>query len=229
MKLNKENIVLSSMLIGALILFIIICALIYKSGDSINLDFAIRDFMYDIRGEKCGFTYWFYRIITKFGHIYFAVVLVIFAAIYTKFDNRFFFLIISIVLSTLINQALKQVFSRERPNELFQWMNESSKSFPSGHSNNATVCFFNLIYWLFKSNCNKKFKITGYIVSGLILVFVMISRLVLGVHYFTDVLAGFSMGVVVSSASMLLLNYYDSRNIHIVKILINKEKEEINE
>ena len=58
---------------------IVLCALIFTSltilvyfhkDEPLGIDASIRDFFYNIRGEKYGFIYWFFRIITEFGNLF---------------------------------------------------------------------------------------------------------------------------------------------------------------
>ena len=65
----------------------------------------------------------------------------------------------------------------------------SSTSFPSGHSQNASSLYFSTA-----STFSKKWP---YIIAGILSVFIMISRMALGVHFLTDVLAGFLIGLII--------------------------------
>ncbi|MGM9969273.1 MAG: phosphatase PAP2 family protein [Anaeroplasma sp.] len=226
MKISKENKVLLIGLFISIITFIIISIIVYNSGGITVADVAVRDLAYSVRGEKYGFCYWFFRIITEIGNLYFIVFLVIVAALYTKMDNRFFVFGFGLILATLLNMAFKDIFMRERPLLEMRWQNESSYSYPSGHSTNVGFYLPFIMYVFYKSNYKRNVKITSYIVSSILILLIVISRLILGVHYFTDILGGLSSGLAVSFACMLLLKLFNKNNI-LTKPLILTKKEKV--
>lgn len=88
--------------------------------------------------------------------------------------------------------GLKLLIQRPRPDELFRIAEVASSSFPSGHSLSAVVVYGGLAYVLGKFYVNKKKLLLGLGLGlGLLIGF---SRLYLGVHYLSDVIAGLSLG-----------------------------------
>lgn len=88
---------------------------------------------------------------------------------------------------------LKNTFLRERPTGI-NIISETGYSFPSGHSLTAMAFYGFIIYLIYKSNIkNKKIYI---ILLGLIIFLIGISRIYLGVHFATDVLAGFIISII---------------------------------
>lgn len=99
----------------------------------------------------------------------------------------------NLTLSFLSNEILKRVFRRPRPNIL--WLvEEKGFSFPSGHAMVSTAFYGYLIYLLWKSNLSQKKKILGTILLSLLIFIIGNSRIYLGVHYATDIMAGFLVG-----------------------------------
>ncbi len=216
---TKENFILLIISIVLLALFILIASLVYTYGGNLLIDNSIRDFFYSIRGEKYGFIYWIFRILTEFGYIYFIVLGLIATLIYTKLDYRWCLLFIGVVLTTLINRSIKDVFSRQRPEEAMWWMEESSNSFPSGHATSAGFIYPFIAFSFYKSKYSMKVKNISYAICSALLTIVMISRLVLGVHYFTDVLAGAISGAFISVLLMIASNYCSINGILTLGIL----------
>lgn len=187
------------------ITFIILAALIYVNRlEPMAMDVAFRDFCYSVRGNKDGFGFWFFRIITEFGNFYIISVIVIFIAIKTKCDFRAILLALGILFSVMLNIGLKGLYMRERPFADLRWMDEFSTSFPSGHSTAAGFMYSFLMYLIYHSKMKKSQQ--NILMAGcfILIPLVLFSRTILGVHYLSDVLAGFSVGIMVSCLCMLV-------------------------
>ena len=100
----------------------------------------------------------------------------------------------NLVLVFLLNQALKFIIQRPRP-EGFQLAAEQGFSFPSGHSMVA-MAFFGLLMWMvWRYERDRATRIGCCIAFGAVIVLVGVSRIYLGVHYASDVVAGFCVSL----------------------------------
>lgn len=99
-----------------------------------------------------------------------------------------------------LNQLLKGLFARPRPSFADPLLPESGYSFPSGHAMQSLVLYGMLAY--FAVLALRSWRAKTAVVLGLTLLVLLIgfSRLYLGVHYFSDVVAGFAAGGVWLSA-----------------------------
>ncbi len=88
--------------------------------------------------------------------------------------------------ATIINLVLKALFERSRPDLWEQFVTETSYSFPSGHAMLSSVLAFAAIAVFWRT----KWRIAVIIGATLFMMLVGFSRLYLGVHYPTDILAG---------------------------------------
>lgn len=134
------------------------------------------------------------KCITQFGGV---IGLIFFATILAIIVNNrkiAFCIFLNLVNIGILNQSLKHIIQRPRPSE-FRLINESGYSFPSGHSMASTAFYGFLIYLIYKKVKNKKLKIFLIFVLSLLIVSIGISRIYLGVHYTSDVLAGFLISV----------------------------------
>ena len=107
---------------------------------------------------------------------------------------------INLMVSVSLNYSLKNVFLRERPPLMYRAMFESGYSFPSGHAMAAGAFYGFLIYMVAQSSMPKPRKRLLIAMLTLLIGLVAFSRVYLGVHYLSDVVAGLT----VSTAYLLL-------------------------
>ena len=105
------------------------------------------------------------------------------------------------LLSTSItNSMIKNIFRRKRPylcSEEIELLREvEGYSFPSGHSSNSS-CLYILLYRLFENKYTKTIAVVFPIVVAL-------SRIFLGAHFLTDVIAGLLLGYIMMAISLWL-------------------------
>lgn len=103
------------------------------------------------------------------------------------------FLVIALVGGTIFNQLLKWIFHRQRPS-FHRLIVETGYSFPSGHSMDSFVFYGMLCMLLFVFLRSKLAKTTVILFTILVILMVGLSRIYLGVHFPSDVLAGYAAG-----------------------------------
>lgn len=221
----KKALKISSITLCALLVITLAVVIYFYRVEPPYIDAEIRDFFYYIRGAKYGPIYWIFRILTEFGNYILIILIILFTGLKTKFDFRFLTMLFGIMLSLIINSGMKDIYSRVRPIEELRWMSEETTSFPSGHSTSAGFIYSFIVYLAYNSKLNKKYKRIVYIVSIALIPIVMISRMVLGVHYFTDVVAGTACGIMVSCLCMLIYRYCDDNDILKSGLLPKKNKD----
>lgn len=190
----------------------IIIILACNSFAPLSVDKSVAQWAYDVRGEKGGFGYYFFVITTELGNIPFVIVLALVLALIWRFKPQTWFFYGGILLATLAQIIIKAIVMRPRPDEALQWVSESSSSFPSGHSTTVACVFVMLIYFVFISkNAKLWLKYLILTLSTLAIIIVPISRLILGVHYFTDILAGLCLGSLVALLAIFAYELYLSK------------------
>ena len=105
------------------------------------------------------------------------------------------FLVVATVSGLLVSTGLKQLIDRPRPDLVPQLSHVATSSFPSGHSMLAAVVYLTLGALLAASTPRRRLKIYALVVAMVLAVSVGVSRVYLGVHYPTDVLAGWMAGL----------------------------------
>ena len=131
-----------------------------------------------------------FKCVTHLGGVAFIVLLGVLCFMFCK-KNRWF-ITFDLVGCTVINQTIKHIVRRPRPNVL-RLVEESGYSFPSGHSM-ISVAFY-VIYLVYKNVNNKYLKWTLITLLSLLILTIGFSRIYVGVHYFTDVVGGFFLAL----------------------------------
>ena len=111
----------------------------------------------------------------------------------------------------LLSEGLKWWFARKRPEIVPHLVNVGSASFPSGHSMLALVTYLTLGALLARFVSRRRSRTYCVVVSLLLALVVGLSRVYLGVHYPTDVLAGWSAGLAWALPCWLVARYLQYR------------------
>jgi len=103
-------------------------------------------------------------------------------------------LIVSVTIGEIFVWIIKNIIERPRPPLINSLVNESSYSFPSGHTFVAMAFYGLLSYFVIQSKKNKFIKIISIIFGFLTIILIAISRVYLGAHWPSDVLASLVVG-----------------------------------
>jgi undecaprenyl-diphosphatase len=135
------------------------------------------------------------------------ILFIIFLLLRKRHVNSFF--IGGLLVGEVISLAFKYSFVRSRPFEMAYHVSRSGYSFPSGHALISTIFYGFLAYCLIhtlKRSWEKAFVVC---ISVLLVLFIGFSRVFLGVHWASDVIAGWLMG---GALLTLLILIYSSRS-----------------
>ena len=174
-----------------------------------QFDISISEFFKDLI-EKFGYNGKYAELLTVVSGLFlFFIVLGIFFSLKKEQRVLGLVLIVSGILTFIINDLiLKKCFIRERPFLYFGIEPPGfyiySNSFPSGHSAISSAGAFSILfYFLFLNKRKSKSLMIYSIISFVICLAVMVSRMALLHHYFTDCIVGFLEGSLIA----LLVNY----------------------
>ena len=134
------------------------------------------------------------KIITFFGSAYWLIGLSIFLLLIIKNKKIGISISINLGLAALTNFLLKQILQRPRPIG-HRIIDESGYSLPSGHSMVSMAFYGFLIYLVYKRIENKHLKSFLIALLLVLIINIGISRIYLGVHYTSDVIAGFLVAI----------------------------------
>lgn len=112
-----------------------------------------------------------------------------------------------------LSQSLKGVFDRERPPEIYRASEILNASFPSGHALLSAVVFLTLGAMLAQAARGRVLRIYVMSVAITLVLIVGLTRIYLGVHWTTDVLAGWSAGAAWATACWLAGRWLKQRHV----------------
>lgn len=191
MQLIKKNIEWVSVII--LIILFILTAIGVHYDMFYNIDMGAYHILSSISISG------FWKMITTFASPVFVLLAIVIILVIISNKKYGVLLFINTIFIFLLNQILKLIFVRERPIELML-IDEYGYSFPSGHTMMAVAFYGFIIYIIWKMNLSKKMKKLFTVLLSILILLISLSRVYLGVHYLSDVLAG----IFIASAYLII-------------------------
>lgn len=151
---------------------------------------------------------------TKIGEVWSMVVLSMLVVCYLmlkKMKIEALFFALAMIISGSLNPLLKNIFDRERPT-LLRLIDITGFSFPSGHAMGSTAFFGSIAVLINRSNSAYKPYLIGLCVFTILMI--SVSRVYLGVHYPTDIIAGIIGGVISILLTQMILNKLIDNHSH---------------
>ena len=103
--------------------------------------------------------------------------------------------IVTVAGGLVLNVLMKLAFQRQRPSFDDPLLTLDTYSFPSGHVAGSTLFYGLCVAWVYRRTPELRWRLAALAVATVALVLVGLSRMVLGVHYLSDVVAAFAEGV----------------------------------
>ena len=203
-KINFKNLKKKKILIplGVLFLLFIILTVLVCTNTIEPLDNAASSFIISIRSPELTNTM---NIITNISGSYALIVFTTLFIILIKKKKYPLAITINLIAVFITSQLAKAIVERDRPLDML--VSAPGYSYPSGHSMVGLAYFSFLSYLVIKYIPNKIVKIIRPIVFTITILLVGFSRIYLGVHYLSDVLAGFLLGAIYL---IIFINIYPS-------------------
>jgi undecaprenyl-diphosphatase len=141
----------------------------------------------------------FMQFVTHFGKLWVLAILsttVAGALLWARSHRRLYAFAATVVGGAILNPALKEVYRRARPSGIEALGTAHGYSFPSGHAMGAILLFGSLAYVIYFSiEHSRRLRVLAVTLCALLTLIIGMSRVYLGVHYLSDVLAGFAAGL----------------------------------
>ena len=124
--------------------------------------------------------------------------------LFLRWFRPFLLLVIVMAGQAALHHGFKWLIARPRPSALMSYKAVEDFSFPSGHAIGA-LCLYGAIAWLVAVRLENSAVKAGIAIFSAVIIFLIgVSRAYIGIHYPSDVLAGFIAGAIWSAAIMSL-------------------------
>jgi membrane-associated phospholipid phosphatase len=174
-------------------------------GDT-HIDTRLANWFHDHASP--GWTEFFERV-TWLGNVPVLVAVTAAAAAvlaWKRYRMDLLLLLLAVVGTEILTVGLKLGFHRQRPFFPDPLATESSYSFPSGHASVSLAVYGTIGFIAARDLRDVRARIAVLAASAILVLLIGISRLYLGVHFLTDVVAGFSLGLAWVTLCVLLLD-----------------------
>jgi undecaprenyl-diphosphatase len=198
--MRKNSLAFAVFLIGmelvagllSIIAFLSLLLIIFRQNLG-AFDKTIIQWVYTFRSE--GLTELMKGITFLGGEIFITCgILILLTVVFKKHKITTFNFSVLLFFGTIINLLLKWLYQRPRPDYL-PLAFESTYSFPSGHAMNSFIFYACLAYFIIRNTKNQKIRLATVLSLCILVGLIGLSRVYLGVHYPSDVLAGYIGGL----------------------------------
>lgn len=210
MTINKSKKFFSLAIIFAILFVALTFSLFLAYSNFKKIDYVVGNAVSGLQTSPVSLQ--FFNLITNFGSIKFITSLSILIAGILLIKNRkrlakFFLGVLFFGAGSAY--LFKELVRRLRPEMLLGFV-ESGFSYPSAHALLGTVFYGFLAYYLAKRQTEKSKKFLIYVGATIIITLVALSRVVIGVHWGTDVIGGLLLGL---SLLFAFIGFYERKNV----------------
>lgn len=181
-----------------LFLLFIVSVILYYTNNLTNIDDLFYSKVILLKNDNITQIFKFF---TMLGGVVGTVLLIILILCINRKKGLYFLINIAVIL--VLNFILKNIFMRDRPIDI-NIITETGYSFPSGHTMTSVASYGLILYYLFNSSINKILKKFLIFISIFMMCIIPISRVYLGVHFFSDIFAG----TCISSIWLIFYTHY---------------------
>lgn len=176
-----------------LIILLIIDIILILIGFMDNIDSIVYDFIFSFNNTALTNIFKIISLLASTKMIILYNIIIVIVMVIRK-SNKLVLVPIASILSAIINNVIKIIVARERPG-INPLVIEKTYSFPSGHSMISILFFGTLLYIINRENY--KYKKAFNIIIPIYILSVGISRIYLGVHYFSDCISGYLIASII--------------------------------
>lgn len=214
---NKPQVSKTVLSLIILLLVIFSCTIIYilktkyDMGPS-SFDLSIQQWFFSLRSDGLNMIF---SAITHFGDTITIIILCILLLLFKNTQKYGIPISLAALGGVALYKPMKHIFLRARPDQALHLVEQGGYSFPSGHSVTSVIVYGLLIYLIRKYCKNDAVKNALTVICAVLMVFIGPSRIYVGVHWPTDVLCGWFIGLcVLIFAIFILERRQKNENLH---------------
>ncbi len=182
---DQKNIII----ISSLLCLFILNTIFVITGLTKDIDKIVYNFIISFR---CDILDNYFKFITHLGNASYVIILLGICIVLMR-NKHALYLCFSSSSSVVFNTIFKNIIRRDRPN-ILRLITQGGFSYPSGHAMITMCCYGYLFYYVYNFVKNKYLKIILLIILGILIISIPISRIYVGVHYFSDIIGGLLLG-----------------------------------
>lgn len=186
----------------SLIPFLIFAFIGYTDWTGITAtDYEIGTYFYNLRTPmRNAVAVWITRLADREAQTLVTVVAVLFLLAVRKWRTGLWYGLTVLIGSNFLNSFVKNIFQRVRPEEIDHLVEQGGYAYPSGHAMGGVIVYGGLLFLLIRyfNTKYRDWQIGKWLLSlfiGLLILAIGLSRIYLGVHFPSDVIGGFSLGL----------------------------------
>jgi membrane-associated phospholipid phosphatase len=187
---------------------------VVESEGVVHVDEAFTSFLYSIRSEWLSQAFYALTQLGTREAVFSVGGLATIVFLYRRRYTAVLAFWLTMAGTGLSVQYGKKFISRDRP-ELVAFYPEHNFSFPSGHATTSMALFGMLAYFAYRHLHTRRQRRAALLTAGILIILIGFSRIYLGVHFLSDVLAGFLLGamwVLLGISIMEVLSYLRQRS-----------------
>lgn len=203
-KINKRDFfILYLILIIFFMLFFLILINVKSEGKFYDIDYLVNSQIYKIQSPLLiDISKAITNIFNPAMFVILSAIAIFILIIKSRQKESFYFAII-LSLSIAIISISKYLIRRVRPENIL--VSENTYSFPSSHALMAVIFFGTLTFLIYRHLTSKRAKLILVSISTILVIIMSLTRIILSAHWFSDVLAGISLGIFLLDSYILLL------------------------
>jgi membrane-associated phospholipid phosphatase len=177
-----------------------------------HLDMEVSAWLFNLRTPFLSLLVYYFTLL---GNVYGVSLFTILVSLLLLRYRRGFYvlaLLISVLGSGWAMQVTKLYFQRERPLQIAYYAPDATYSFPSGHATSAMAVAGILCYIILVEIKDKQLRRILWLFCVLYVLMIGFSRIYLGVHFLTDVAAGYLLGLLWVTLGIGLMEYVAVKN-----------------
>lgn len=184
----------AALVLAALVLFALLALQVLTQGQLTLVDRALMLFL---AGHRAGWVTSLMLVVSELHETtsLLGATAVIVAALAWRGHGRWAWLLVAVPTGMLLNVGLKQVFVRARPVLDEPLVQLATYSFPSGHAAASTLFYGAVLLLVLAHERRRAIRMAAAAAAAAMVLLVCFSRVYLGAHYLSDVLAGVAVGI----------------------------------